>query len=69
MVLRHSHDPSHPAARLCTIAKQAEGLSVRSLQRLPVMSLATQGGFEEDKVSLGEALVALEKDIATKSTV
>ena len=69
MFLRHAHDPSHPSTRLWMIAKQAERLSVRSLQRLPVMSLAMQGGFAEDKVSLEEALVALEKDIATKSTV
>ncbi|MCJ1333795.1 hypothetical protein MMC10_010495 [Thelotrema lepadinum] len=69
MLLRHVHDPSHPSTRLWAVAKQAEGFSVRSLQRLPVVSLSASGSYAEDKLSVREALGALEEVVQKGSAV
>jgi energy-coupling factor transporter ATP-binding protein EcfA2 len=67
MKVKFSNQPTSPARRVWTLAQRCEGLSGRTLRRLPILGLAmyTWGGL----CSLPEAVAALEKAVEQEPAV
>ena len=68
-LLRFGKSSSHPAIRLWRIAQRCVGLSARTIERLPMMSLVQRSHEDLWPCPLNEALDALERSIAQELAV